>query len=247
MKKLILTIIFVFIANLALADAIDNALNNAGFKEKEIPSRGRGSLREANYSNDEYYVQKIGQNISINLITKDNFPPRTNNFKTSKIEFRGTNMGEWGGELTAKKDDGSAEILIKDNVVSIIPANDVLYAFTGLAHLSMDRGAVYKITSIDSSPKVEKLTLLPQAPAAVLVDQREQRFTTFIIFTSGGVSTLSPKYSNLSVPATNLFWASLYPNSAVQENNRFLIGIRSGVAVVELNYNKLRSIRYFTK
>ena len=50
--------------------------------------------------------------------------------------------------------------------------------------------------------------------------------------------------SVLGVPVYDAFWDALYPNSIVDYNDHYVIGMRSGVAVVEKRFYR-PLVRYF--
>lgn len=208
---------------------------------------------EVNRSKNNYFVRNESGKLTIGLITVDNQPKDNLTIVTDKVQYIGSNKGEWGGELVAKWPEGTTDKLINDNIVALIPEQDDLYVFTGLAHLTSNRGAVYKILNFETKPKVEKVTLLPQAPNVVLRNKQQENVLEFVIITSSGVTLLEPEYDDLKVLDTKLFWGGLYPNSAVQTTDGFLIGMRSGIASFSLTEHAgwgprtVSNVKYFTK
>ena len=79
-------------------------------------------------------------------------------------EFRYTNHGEWGGELVWHEGDVDQR-LISDNIVTVIPLGDRTFvAVSGLAHLSSNRGSLYRVRSGETGWDVTEISSLPSAP-----------------------------------------------------------------------------------
>jgi HEAT repeat protein len=57
----------------------------------------------------------------------------------------GTDNGEWGGELDFVGDDGSRQIVIKENIEDIYRLGNDYVAVTGLAHMLMNNGLIYRL------------------------------------------------------------------------------------------------------
>lgn len=77
----------------------------------------------------------------------------------------GSNRGEWLGELVWHPHGGEPEVLLADAVLEILPYQDGALVFTGLAHLGMNQGAVFRIEFGETqSPRVFRVAELPEAP-----------------------------------------------------------------------------------
>ena len=57
----------------------------------------------------------------------------------------GSNRGEWGGELVYRNRQGKDEVLLTENVRGIFAAGSDALVFTGLAHMGINEGAVYRV------------------------------------------------------------------------------------------------------
>lgn len=57
----------------------------------------------------------------------------------------GSDRGEWGGELVFVSDDGNAHYILRDNIEDIYRLGDRYVATTGLAHLTMNSGAIFEL------------------------------------------------------------------------------------------------------
>jgi hypothetical protein len=164
--------------------------------------------------------------------------------------YEGTDNGEWGGELTLTDRRGRRVTLVEDNVHSLMPTGDGLFVLTGLSHMSLSRGAIYRVRSPGLDPKIERVTLLPDAPAVALVDARRPDlfrtiiigYSTVMVFTSFGGD------EQIEVLMVDAPWGALYPDSAVMLDDSLVFGMRGGIGVVQLA--ELQMIqpapRYFT-
>jgi len=57
----------------------------------------------------------------------------------------GSDRGEWGGELVFIDDEGNSKILLNKSVEDIHRLGNLTIATTGLAHLGMNNGVIYKL------------------------------------------------------------------------------------------------------
>jgi len=79
----------------------------------------------------------------------------------------GSSRGEWGGELVFIGDDGSSQRILDENVEDIFRLGTRLVATTGLAHLSMNNGALVELKKgADGRWTADTWRILPGAPAA---------------------------------------------------------------------------------
>ncbi|CUA85890.1 HEAT repeat domain-containing protein [Pseudidiomarina woesei] len=76
----------------------------------------------------------------------------------------GTNRGEWGGEMMAQYQDGSTELILNENIEDIYSYGSTAYVPTGLAHLGMNNGVLYRTTEIAKGFAIEPIYRLPGAP-----------------------------------------------------------------------------------
>lgn len=97
----------------------------------------------------------------------------------------GTNRGEWGGELVLLRPDAGQQLLLEKNVAGIHRLGAHVVVVTGLAHLGLREGALYRVApGADGRLKATMWRVLPGAPArsAVLPDGR-----LFVSCTGGDV------------------------------------------------------------
>jgi hypothetical protein len=77
----------------------------------------------------------------------------------------GSNRGEWGGELVFLDSEGKQTILLHDNVRGIYRMSSGIVAVTGVSHLGMGHGAVYKVSKgEDGTWRASQWKVLPDAP-----------------------------------------------------------------------------------
>ncbi|WP_090178782.1 MULTISPECIES: hypothetical protein [unclassified Duganella] len=240
-----------FISPSCFSGEIEDALSRAGLVESNIPTGG--AWLAANHNLVDYVVAKNAGQLTIKEEKNLHRPQET------KITFNGksligTNKGEWGGNLSVVDSDGTAHLLIRDNIVQLIQEKDELFVFTGLAHLASARGAIYKVTGNKEDVNAEKVTLLPGAPEAVAIERNDREYFAFLIVTDNGLISFSPKFLEMKVLAIDQFWHGLYPNSAYLLDNQLVIGMRSGVAVLSFRQivgigstPRVEKIQYFSK
>ena len=242
MLRLIVILIALLIPVSSHADAIDNALAQAGFIENVNPDlktyqqECRRGLRP-----DDYVVEQ--HKGLIRIIRKPHTGLPQPEFSAGNIKYVSENHGEFGGKLEAVWPDNHKKVLIKENISSIIQAGEFLYVFTGSRHMG-DEGAVYRISNFDTAPEVSRLTLLT-GWSLPLLDSRFKE-PAFIIITNESFLSLNPGRGWLSIIDHHSLWEDLRSNSAVQLGNRILVGMSPGVAVVEFyNSYNLKSIKMF--
>ena len=239
MLQLLVIFIALLIPVLSHADAIDKALAQAGFVE--TPDTAMHDCSSPTLRRDHYVVEQ--HEGSIRIVRKPHADKPNPEFSTRHIKYIGEDHGEFGGKLEAVWPDKHKKILLKKNIRSIIQSEQFLYIFTGLRHY-FDRGAVYRISNYENNPKVSLVTLLP-GESLPLLDSRGAG-TAFIIITNDDLLSLTPANEWLNIIDHHSVWERFIPNSAIQVGDRVLVGMCSGVAVIEFfkSYD-LKSIRTF--
>lgn len=77
----------------------------------------------------------------------------------------GSDRGEWGGELVWHSGSNEPAILIERNIRTMLPYRDGALISTGLAHLGMQEGAVFRVEfSPEGDPEIFQVAELPGAP-----------------------------------------------------------------------------------
>lgn len=243
--------LLLFVSASCFGGEVDAALSRAGLVESKIPAGD--ALIAANHTMVDYVVANEAGQITIREVT-DLRVPRDNKVTFNGKLLIGSNKGEWGGNLSVVGSDGTAHMLIRDNIVQLIQENGELFVFTGLAHGRSARGAIYKVTRDKEEVNAEKVTLLPGAPQVVAVERNDSGYFAFLIVTNDGLVSFSPEYLRMRVLAIDQFWNSLYPTSAHLLGSQLIIGMRSGVAVVSMEQSvnigagpRVAKIQYFSK
>lgn len=106
----------------------------------------------------------------------------------------------------------------------------------------MSRGAVYVIHDAGAPTVPHRITLLPESPKAALITKQGK----LVIVGSNGIYRVSEDYFDISY--WNAFWSGVFlwgPTSIVERDNKFLIGLPKGVAVVELNFFEDPTIKLY--
>ena len=104
-------------------------------------------------------------------------------------------------------------------------------------------GSIHAIRNCASPSRPERITLLPSAPEAVLVETT--RNSTRVVIAGHGSLMIFEPDGLLEMVHHNTFWASLYPTSIVRDGSSYVIGIRSGIAAVTEDPSGRSTIRYF--
>lgn len=228
-----------------MAADIDNILKRSGFTEADIPTGEY--LARANRSSKEYGVSTENGHLRIEPAVHRS-KADSNIYTYGPLTYIGMNKGEWIGSLKVISPDKKEKVLISENIIAMVPYKDGLYVFTGLYHLSFNEGAVYRIKNLKSNPVVKKVATLPQATHAILLDKKNKTGARFVIVTSSGITILDPEKNDIRVLSKSLFWSILYPNSVERVGeNQYIVGMRSGVALVEFDHRQIKNVRYYKK
>lgn len=96
----------------------------------------------------------------------------------------GSSRGEWGGELVFVGDDGSQQEVIGQNVEDIYRLGDRYVATVGLAHLSINRGAVLELRrDADGHWQASLWRVLPGAPQSSFLTRKGDLLVTVYPYT----------------------------------------------------------------
>lgn len=98
-------------------------------------------------------------------------------------ELLGYDDGEWGGQLVFKNAAGERQVVLKTNTPGLAATREGVFAFTGLAHLTLREGAIWELKQ-DATGRVvaRQIIELPGPPGSVR--QRDGQ-VTFQLFTGG--------------------------------------------------------------
>ncbi|TGE28312.1 hypothetical protein [Hymenobacter metallicola] len=178
------------------------------------------------------------KNVDGKLLTGKSSEQNATQLQTPDGTFLGEDHGEWGGKLVFQSAAKQTKpVPIKEgNIRLIFQANNCVYFIEGLAHMSLNAGALYQITGTAPAFTWTKLADFDDAPEAFAVVGNDVYIAQF-----HGFTILRNLQKEVIVKKT--FWSSLYPNSvAVFNNNEVCIGLRGGY--VRLN-TQTKTFRFF--
>lgn len=162
----------------------------------------------------------------------------------NEIEYVGTDLGEWGGELTAKNKKGESKVVLEGNIYHLVKSRDWLYVFVGIQHM-MSGGSIYSVSNCGSmDSEAELITLLPDAPIDVDLGNRPD-LTQFYIFGGTSIMYLIPQLGIFEVLEFDP-WKGIRPTTSIQlEDGIFLVGLHSGIATVDLRSGTKDNIKVY--
>ena len=237
-----LCILIFFLSACCYANDTFSELNRLGFVEKDIP-KGNDWF-EANHCNYSYVVEF---NDTL-IIRKESmgYNEQGKVFEAGDLIYRGVDRGEFsGGGLYLESKSDTTTRMMSGNVQHLVPVQKSLYIFTGLDHLLLRYGKVSIIQDYENPSVPERVTLLPGEPDAICFESNPE-WPNFAI--AGGdyfALLLLRGGEELNIVAINTFWGGLGPTSVVKYHDDYILGIRSGIAVVEAVSPYDYKIRYF--
>lgn len=202
------------------------------FKGTIPPKAESKEWYKLNYSKNDFEVKITNNKLQIKKNTKE----RECKLKTTSGTFFGKDLGEWGGQLTFVSNDSTPKtIKIKDgNIKFIFQFKNKIYFFEGLAHMDINKGALYKLDASKNSFSYEKIIDFDDAPQAFTIFKNKLLIASYQNF-------YLVKDFKKQVILKNTFWGGLYPNSIAVFNERnVFIGIRSGIVKLDLTTKTLK-------
>lgn len=134
------------------------------FIETKPPEPGSEEWHSLNRSLNEYNVENIKGQLKIS------YAKERNNCEliTQKGKLQGIDNGEWGGKLTfIPKDITKDKIEIKEgNIKGIFSFQNNIYFIEGLAHLGINKGALFRLDESKVGYNYTKILDLEDAPEA---------------------------------------------------------------------------------
>lgn len=80
----------------------------------------------------------------------------------------GSDVGEWIGRLEYVTRDGARQTILEENILGIVNGASGVFAIGGLAHMSTNRGAIYRIDRHDDGTlRASVMVTLAGAPSQV--------------------------------------------------------------------------------
>lgn len=205
------------------------------FTEINIPKPFSKEWYELNHSNDDYLVKNINGELIVTSIE----PKNGTELNINGGKLVGTDHREWGGDLLFQPNNDAKTKKIKEgNILKIYSLNNKIYFIEGIAHLSINEGALFELSTIQNNFIYKKLIDFKDAPEALQIDKEKLYLAThqnFYVIENNIESKIFE----------NQFWGGLYPNSiAVFKDEIVFIGMRSGIAKLNL---KTKSINFYQK
>lgn len=232
---------------LSSADALEKVIKKSGLVKQQFPKANK--LDRVKNSDWRYCVSKDKDKIKIQRVRT--YCSKHKLFtNTKRGKFVGTDNGEWGGELSVVFPSGKSKTLLHKNILNLQSDGQFVYVFTGISHLSAREGAIYRVNLMSKNMKAERLTLLPSTPFIIIGEPIGlKHYMRFYLFISDCLISFSPyRNGDLRVEAKFEFPDGIYPSSAVKIDNKMLVGLTSGVAVIELQpFIVIKKIDYYAK
>ena len=207
-----------------------------GFIETEPPKPSSKEWLSLNNGLRDMGVKIINGELQVNPIKE----VQVCDLKIKGGLLRGINHGEFGGELIYIPDAKPQKpIKIKSgNVKFLFLINNKVYFMEGLAHMTIDEGALFEIDTASRPFSYKKVLDFESDPEAYAVFHNE-----LLIATYGSFFIVRNHEKQLIFK--DLFWQSLYPNSiAVLNPENVFVGIRGGFVKLDLTNKSLKFYKY---
>jgi hypothetical protein len=147
----------------------------------------------------------------------------------------GLDFGEYGGGINFIADNGSGYRILGDNFRGFFTPNnrgysiadDKKYVLTGSSHL-VSSGNLYELNFIKNKWEANMLMDFHSCPETFLAINEKMYVATddsLVVVNDGKI---------IDTLVKNAFWAGLYPNSMIYNNNSIYIGMRGGVYAYNL-------------
>ena len=177
----------------------------------------------ANHSGDEWTVALRDDHLSISRFRDS--PQIVLELSGGQLE--GSNHGEFGGHIGWR--DGrtkSVTEILKANPIGFHSGEAGIFAFVGLAHLSLDKGSVLKLKRDHNGIWLSSRILdLGTAPRAIFPYERDED----LVLTTRGVMTVDLRHSRKAMLFENRRWDWLYGHSILKFRDDIFVGARRAV------------------
>lgn len=230
--------------DLRLAEKLDNFLNNdysnsipqynAVFHENDwisnnVPELHSDEWYKSNHSSESWVIYKDKDVLKIRNDHKYNI---ITTYDVGDGYFRGTNRGEYGGNLeyVSKNILKRSYEILDGNVVSIFNYNDGIYVLEGLTHMGINEGRIYQLNKDYRRWSAKEMFNLNDSPQVYTITEDNE----LLIVTFSGLFKISDM-KNIEHITKDAFWQSLIPTSIVVDEKIVYIGMRGGIAKVNLD------------
>lgn len=191
-------------------------------KSSPLPKSGSDQWYAYSYA-DSYYPRVTDNKLYLDS-TGAAIPTR---LEVEGGYIEGVDTGEFGGEVTFHS-DAESYVLVDDNFRGFVKIGDSLYLLTGLSHMGLDSGYMYKLDFKASRWTAQKVLNLDACPQSFLVVG-----DTLYVTTSKKLLKIKSEHSRTLVRCG--FWDGLYPTTMEYYNNSLIIGMRGGIYTYHLS------------
>ena len=206
------------------------------FHETVLPKTGSNEWYSANHSQNSFSVKITNGKLEIEQVKEIN----ECELKITGGTLVGINRGEWGGKFTFKPADTiKKSIEIKSgNIRYIFNFKNKIYFIEGLAHDGYSKGALFELNKQYDKFTFTKLIDFDDAPEAFTIYKN-------IFFIATDKKFYVIQNFKKDIVFKDVFWNGLYPNSiAVLDEKNVFLGIRSGIAKLDLIDKTLKFYKY---
>lgn len=166
-------ILFAFtlaLSQVALAADLGQQLEALGFFKKERVKRGGITSDQARLPFFGVSIDGGTLRVLENIRTANGV---VSEMKGKHFTYAAIDNGEWGGGLDAVGPSGTKITLTRENVKGFFRLGAGIYALTGLAHLSVNTGRLYRIEESSDGARLALVTMLTGAPVDVIVEESD--------------------------------------------------------------------------
>lgn len=224
-----------------LDKSIIEIYNGAPFDEnnwiaQNPPKKTSDEWYDANYSKDSYIVYINKNKIHITKGEKE----YNIHYKIDEGYFYAANFGEYGGYLNFVPDNFIKYKVLNGNINNIFNYKENIYALEGLGHLGLNEGQIillekkYRPLSIGKKWSSTKILDLNDAPKTYTISENNDLF----VITNNNLLVIK-NMEQINYIIKEAFWSGLYPTSAIIQNDILYIGMRGGIAKVNLEDNNI--------
>lgn len=137
------------------------------------------------------------------------------------------------------------KVIIKENCKGFLWENPQkqknVYIFTGISHMAINEGKIYKFKNDKNDYEVEEFAVLDSEPLAFLIDGED-----IILVTSKSFSKVKPD-GTIEYISTEEYWSDLCANSIVKYNECYYIGAESGILEYRINDGNITWYPYYNE
>lgn len=218
---------------------LDNLLSSKDWVEIH-PSNDHNQWKALEKSTDEW---KVFFTNNIKVVRESSEAIEGYNFSKLKIAdgfFMNVYTGEWGGGLYFYPNgDKNKKYKIKDGYIwDIYSVNNENYALEALPFDNPSRGKILKLKKSFNKWKTKEVTTFDNVPYCFTIMKDN---SIYLVTDNKLIKLVNNNVDQIIID--NAFWHGLYPNSIVYDNDYIYIGMRAGVAKVDL---KNKDLKFYT-